>query len=575
MGRRGGSSRWICCKILAALVILLAVAGALLALGAVGRVAPRRVAGVQAVLCLVGVVAALSAPGIAVMEVGATATIDGFSAIVLAGLLLLGACQAAGPVMLGALALALLAGDAITLLACVGAGLVAAPPWRDGGVAFAAQWGGTAFAAQWRGRAVPVVCLAVALLLLSWHGALPDPRFAAIRALPPGPVAGAVMVFAVVFAAGTLAMAIPTAVGALMGVALLGRLLLDLAGPVTPGWWGVPVLACGVGAAASMARRAAAVQDLAVAVQSVLRGSIGLAAAAMGAALLARGADLGPLAALAVVAGLVVLLATALWGGLVLASVAAILATTGTTSLVRLGGLLRLMPVTSLGLLIGLLSVAAVPLTPGFAAVWLLIQALLGVARLGGIVVLAVAAGALAGVGLTVALLGAAALRCAGIVLLGAPRTARAAAAIEPGPAIRGALAALAAAVFVTGVFPWLLVALVQPATRQLVGLGLDGATVWSLAGTPDAPGYGAPLLGVLLGICVAGAVWAGRSPWTIAPVWRGGLAEDGPARANTHAVRLLPDWRDWNGWRGGLQGRVVVGVLVLALAATLGWAAR
>jgi hypothetical protein len=125
---------------------------------------------------------------------------------------------------------------------------------------------------------------------------------------------------------------------------------------------------------------------------------------------------------------------------------------------------------------------------------------------------------------------------------------------------------------------------LAQPAIRQLTGGAAEGAGLSGLTVTADTPGYAVVGVAALLGVCTALAGWAGRGTGggegggaagragVIAPVWRGGLAEDGPARANTHALLLWPDWRTW---RPAWSARLVLAALALGLAAALGWAAR
>lgn len=540
---------------------MIAAAALLLALGATARIMPRRVALLQALVCLAGVgaalVACLFAPGVAVMQAGATFAADGLTGVALVALFLLGACGAAGPVAIGGAALAMLAGDAVTLVVATAAASLTIPAWRP--------------------KAMALGGLTLAVALLAWHGLILDPRFTTMRELPPGAVAGGLALLGVLIATVALPAAMPAIPGALLSFTLLARLLLDLTGPITPGWWGAPVLLLGSAGAVLMARRGAAAADLAVAIASSIQAILALAVCGIGVALLARGADLAPLAALSLTAALLLVLTVGLWGGLALLAAGSIQAASGTTALARLGGLLRRVPVTGLALLIALLSPAAIPLSAGFAAFWTLLQALFGAARLGGIAVLALSAGAVACVGLTAALLAATALRMLGASLLGAPRSAKAAAAAEPGLAVRVGMGVLACATIAAGLVPSLLVQIAQPAIRQLTGGAAEGATLFGLSTTADAPGYAAPAIAGLLAGCTGLAAWAGRGQAgeggvLAAPVWRGGLSEDGPARLNTMPQLLWPGWR---AWRPAWSPRFILAGLALALAAALGWAAR
>ena len=534
------------------LFVLIAVTVGLLALGALARVAPRGVPPLQAAICLIGCAAALSSPGGAVLEAGATFAGDGLSSTMLAALFLLGACGAAGPVGSGAIGLALLAGDAVTLVVLVAAATFTAPAWRF--------------------RFVAIGALALALLLFAWHGLIPDPRFAAIRALPPNVLTGGLAIVATLAAAATLPFALAPGRGARVAVYHPAPQRRDRSGPNTPPWWGVPALLLGIAGAVVLARRAAAVDDLATGADAAIQAAFALALSMVGVTLLARGADLPLLAALAVEAALLTVLAAALWGGLLLLASGAIQASVGTTALVRLGGLLRRVPVTGLALLTASLSAAAVPLSAGCAGAWPVLQALLGVGRLGGTALLALSAAAVAATGLVLALLAAAALRFAGASLLGTARSVKAAAMSEPPLFTRLGMATFAAASIVAGLFPALLAAIAQPAVAQLTGAPAEGASVWRLATGSDAQGYAAPLVAVLLAGCTGAAAWLGRGSGSEAPAWRGGLAEDGPARLNTLPLILWPAWRDW---RPILSQRHILVGLGLVLAAALGWAAR
>ena len=498
-----------------------------------------------------GVGAALVAPPVATFEWGAIFGVDGLSGVVLVALLLVGACGAVRPLGLGLLVLGVLAGDAVGLVVCVG------------GAGWLASRG------DWRVVAGGVVCLVGALVVLGWPG---DLRFAAIRVLPPGGVAGVLLPVVAVGAAALLGRVL----GGVVAVYVLGRLLLDLAGPVTPGWWGVPVLAGGMAVAVVMARRAAAAQELGVVVRAVGDAVAGLAVAGLGVALLARGADLAPLVALGVGGSLLLMVGWGVWGGLLLLAGGAVEAAAGTGALVRMGGLLRRMPMTGLALLIGLGSAAAVPLTPGFAGVWVLLQALLAAARSGGTgagtVVLALVAGGVAAAGLVVALLGVAAVRVGGLALLGGARSARAGAAPDAPGGVRLGMAALGVVALVMGVVPWLAMVVVQPGVRLLAGVAAEGLGVWGFAA--EGGGYSAPGVALLVGGFAGLAAWGTRGAGQAIPAWRGGLAGDGAGDGVGAGLGVVL-WPGWRGWRPVMSGRVVLVGLGLVLAAALGWAAR
>jgi formate hydrogenlyase subunit 3/multisubunit Na+/H+ antiporter MnhD subunit len=315
------------------------------------------------------------------------------------------------------------------------------------------------------------------------------------------------------FALTLLAVALPGGAlpgGGVLGAYVVARVVFDLAGPAQPAWWGaVPALLGAGGAclAAATAFRAADIRTVAAAAAMVPGG---LAAMAIGLALAARAADLAPLAALALGAMLLLTIAQAL-GGTLLALVAQAAETgAGTRRLDRLGGLLRGMPMTGVCALVAAASLAALPPSAGFAAVWTLVQALIGTARGGGVGWQGLAAlAALAAAG-AVALSALAVMRLIGIAFLGRPRTPRAAAAQEAPVAARAAMLSLAALASAAGMFPGALLALAAPALRALLGVDLADRAGWfDMAPSVGAPGLRAAALAVLLVAATLGTLWA------------------------------------------------------------------
>src|SRR5690606_12278057 len=140
----------------------------------------------------------------------------------------------------------------------------------------------------------------------------------------------------------------------------------------------------------------------------------------------------------------------------------------GSRRLDRLGGLARAMPWTGGFALFGMAALAALPPLSGFAAHWLLFQALFASWRVADPGFQLAAAGAAALVALATALTAAALLRFYGLAFLGPPRTPRAAGAVEVrSPARMAALLGLpAAGAVLVGLFPGALLALGDPALR-------------------------------------------------------------------------------------------------------------
>ena len=449
------------------------------------------------------------------------------------------------PAFVGCMVLTLLAADGFTLalgfggtsLACWG--LVLANHRDDGTRSAAllllglAMFGGA--------------CLVPAVALLAPAGPGLELDFAAVRAAPPEGWAAAAVLALALGGAGSMAglaplhlwlplahSAAPSHVAALMAggmttVALyvLIRILFDLCGSATPVWWGVPLLVAGAASAVLGALRANAEADMRAALAASTIGNSGLIAVGLGVALAARGADLGPLAALALGGALLLALAHGLFKTLLYLAAGAVQHGAGTRVLSQLGGLLLRMPVTSVAALIGAASLAALPLSAGFAGGWVLFQAVLAAPRIGGVALqalLAVTAGAMA---LTAALGAAAAVRLVGVAFLGRPRTAGAANAREAPRPVRAVLAVLGALTLLLGLLPGAALRLLDPAVQAMVGADLDGVGLLAVATDAGAPGYAAPGVALLLALCGGAVAWAVRARTVPgarrAPAWDGG----------------------------------------------------
>ncbi|MBX6376004.1 MAG: hypothetical protein IRZ13_17475 [Acetobacteraceae bacterium] len=492
---------------------------------------------------------------------------------------------AAPPLLLAGMALAVLAGDGFGLLLGLGlAALAMALPLAESGPAAHPSEPDAAMARRGTARALLLasgagaLCIAAALGLAAAAGdadALFAADFSALRAHPPENWRAAVLPLALagiglltgllpgrrgrrmppaLAAAGTAAArsgpisVAALCLGAMPAVALyaVARLLLDLGGPAQPPWWGVPPLLAGAALALVGALRAATVErDTDALVAALALGQGGLALAALGLAAGFRAADLGPLAALAAGAGLLHALHQALAVTLLTLVAETVRRGAGSRRLDRLGGLATAMPWTSGFALLGAAALAALPPLSGFAAHWLLFQALFAAWRVGDLAFQLAAAGAAALAALATALTAAALLRFYGLAFLGPPRTPRAAGAEEVlTPARTVALALPAAGVVLAGLVPGALLALGDPAVRLLTGtsvaprVGLLAAVI--LPGAEVAPsaarlaplgvvlllGLAALALGLVLRRRTAGVPVAALAR---VPAWNGGAMPPPP----------------------------------------------
>ncbi len=240
-----------------------------------------------------------------------------------------------------------------------------------------------------------------------------------------------------------------------IGLYLAVRILADLCGPATPGWWGLPLPAGR--RRLRRARRRGGVAGAGLSAGSSAGWPCSMAAGCWrgwawrwshGARTCCRWRHWR-------------------WAGrcctslnhTVFASLAALSAEAaaagaGSHTLDRLGGLAARMPVVALGMLVAGLSLALLPPAAGFASVWMLLQALFAVPRIGGLPLQLVVAATVAALGLSPGFGAVATVRLGGMAFLGRPRTPRAAAAEDAGRPERGTILGLAALCGLLGCSP-------------------------------------------------------------------------------------------------------------------------
>ena len=295
--------------------------------------------------------------------------------------------------------------------------------------------------------------------------------------------------------------------GVMIKVAIyaLVRVLVEWLG-VLPLWLCLLVLALGALSAVGGVTYALFEHDLKrlLALHSI--ENIGIIVLGIGACLLlrARGAD--QWAAFALGAALLHTVNHAVFKALLFMGAGAFERAVGSLEIDRLGGLLRRMPWTGAGFLVGAMAIAGLPPLNGFASEWLTLQALLHVSPYGNVadgVAGAIALGALAS---TAALALFCFVKVTGLALLGAPRRKAVADAEEAPRLMVGAVAFLALACVVLGLAPGLLfaplVGLAPWPTTEPTGIGLH------LPGTGSLPTGGIALVLVAL---TAGARAAAR----------------------------------------------------------------
>ena len=532
-----------------ALAGLSLVMAALLVLGVIAALGLRRLAAAASLgLCAAGVAlsfAALvagAAPVTLAVPLGppgasTSLAIDGLSAFFLFLLSLAGCAAsaaaieddraAATPCLLGATALTLLAADGFALTVGLMLAALATLPGASDPAPVRLELGSAMVAA---------ICLVVALALLgdgAWN-------FAAIREHAPEGWRTAIAFPLVLIAAGAgIAMparraSVPSGISTKIALYVVIRVLFDLCGPVQSWWWSMPLLLLGAAAAGLGALRANLETDLRAILGWATIANTGLVVIALGVALAARAADLVPVASLALGAALLLALAQALFQSLLLLGAGAIEAGAGSGRLDRLGGLIHSMPVTSACLLAGAAALAALPPTAGFAGQWTLVQALFAAPRSGGLALQLFIIAIVAALALATALTAAASVRLVGVALLGRPRSPRAAAATEAGAGTQFAMAGLAVATLLVGLFPGAVLELAAPALRLLTGASMARrAGAFTIAVQVGAQGYAAIAIALLLVLAGAAAVavlcGARQSGTQRVPAWECGAEPPPP----------------------------------------------
>ena len=247
-------------------------------------------------------------------------------------------------------------------------------------------------------------------------------------------------------------------------------------------WWGALLLIIGLTTALFGVIYSAIQSDMKRLLAYSSIENIGLIFAGFGLTLIFTAFRLPYFAALALVAALYHCLNHAFFKGLLFLTTGSVLHATHERNLGRLGGLIHRMPWVAWLALAGVLAAAGLPPLNGFVSEWLLLQSLLFTPGLphGYLnMLLPVAAAAVA---LVAALAGFAMVKFFGVIFLGQPREAKLAQAQDACALERLGLLWLAGGCVLLGLLPNMVIALINPVTRLLVGSSLrDAAGQWWL----------------------------------------------------------------------------------------------
>jgi hydrogenase-4 component B len=342
------------------------------------------------------------------------------------------------------------------------------------------------------------------------------------------------------------------------------RFAFDLLGP--PDWrWSVPVLILGAATAALGVLSANMEVDFKRLLAFSTVENIGLVFVGLGLALAFKADDLTRASALAMTAAMLHALNHMLFKSLMFFGAGAVLTATGARNIDKLGGLFDRMRWTSLSALIGSAAIAGLPPLNGFVSEWLMLQAvLLGPAfPQWTLKLLALAMGA--AIALVAALAAAAFARAFGIAFLGRPRSAEAARAKEVDAPMRYAMAGLAVACLLAGVFPGVLIDALKPLAEATIGasMPLQSKIPWtSIAPVAESRSSYNGLL-VLIFFAVSGSAAAfvihrvASAALRRAPAWDCGAPNADPATQYTAVSFAEPIRRVYGGFAFAARAEV------------------
>lgn len=332
----------------------------------------------------------------------------------------------------------------------------------------------------------------------------------------------------------------PSNVSALMsgvliktGIYGLTRVLFDFL-ETPPMWWGVTVLSIGTVSALVGVLYALMQHDLKTLLAYHSIENIGIILMGLGAALMFSHTGHPLLATLALIAALYHSINHAIFKALLFLGAGAVLHSTHTRDMERMGGLIRRMPKTAGCFLIGAVAISALPPLNGFVSEWLTYQSLLqgfGTTERLLRLMFPVSGAMLA---LTSALAAACFVKAFGISFLAQPRSEEAAQAREASPSMIAGQVLLAAACLFLGLFPALFLKLLDPVTLQLTGREVSGqltlagglvlGTVAPQGGTVSTLGIALAGLALLLIPLLLSRAWRRSSEKRIGPTWDCGL---------------------------------------------------
>lgn len=291
---------------------------------------------------------------------------------------------------------------------------------------------------------------------------------------------------------------------AMVKMGVYGMLLVTLRLlPDGPSWWAVVLVAVGAVSALYGILQASVQSDLKRLLAYSTTENVGLITTAIGVGLLLAQSGQQAAAEVALVAALLLAASHAAFKTVLFLGAGAVLHATGERDLDRLGGLAARMPVTALSFGVGALGAAALPVTSGFVAEWVLLQALIHAEAKTDRLLAVVMPLTMGVVALTIGLGLLTFVKAVGVGFLARPRSQAAAQAHEVGFTMRLALVGAAGFTIGLGLIP-------GPLTQLISGaVGATGITTTGLTGI-ELGGLGAVILDPLVLTTVTAVMLAG-----------------------------------------------------------------
>lgn len=304
---------------------------------------------------------------------------------------------------------------------------------------------------------------------------------------------------------------------AMVKMGIYGMLLVTLRLlPNGPSWWAVVLVALGAISALYGILQASVQSDLKRLLAYSTTENVGLITTAIGVGLLLHQSGQQAAADVALMAALLLAISHAAFKTTLFLGAGAVLHATGERDLDHLGGLASRMPVTALTFGAGALGAAALPVTSGFVAEWVLLQALIHADARSDRLLAVVMPLTMGVVALTIGLGLLTFVKAAGIGFLARPRSEAAAKATEVGFTMRLALLASAGLTIGLGLIPGPLAQLLAGAVgaTKIATTGLSGIELGGLGAVMLDPLVLTTLTAIMLaGIVIVNALAARRHP--------------------------------------------------------------